>query len=185
MSPDRRYLFRHYWWIAPFGLAIIILAVLFIADSTRVSLMLSAVASCLAFCYFVQQQKLAETKMLKDLFTDFNERYDKLNDTLMEVCELDNAEPICGYKCFLKCFQKGQTLTSKHYNAINDYFNLCSEEYYFYNEGYVPKKVWDCWKTGMKEIFSNRFVREVWDAEFKKGLENSYYGFAEVVQKWP
>jgi hypothetical protein len=182
---DRRYLFRHYWWIASLGLFCVILTVLLFATSNRASLILSAAASCLAFCYFVQQQKLAETKMLKELFTDFNERYDRLNETLIEVCDYSNVEPVRGYQCLLKCFQKRQTLIDKHYNAINDYFNLCSEEYYFYKAGYIPQDVWDCWEQGMKYFFSNKLVREIWDDEINKGLLlNSYYGFPKVVKKW-
>jgi len=37
------------------------------------------------FFYFVYRQHLDETKLFKDLFVDFNARYDKLNDRLNAI----------------------------------------------------------------------------------------------------
>ena len=55
------------------------------ASNDRISLVGSVVAGGLGFCYFVQQQRLSETSLFKDLFTEFNARYDRMNDKLLEI----------------------------------------------------------------------------------------------------
>ena len=59
-----------------------IVCVIVFASNDRISLVGSVVAGGLGFCYFVQQQRLSEH--VKDLFTEFNARYDRMNDELLE-----------------------------------------------------------------------------------------------------
>jgi hypothetical protein len=91
----------------------------------------SVLATGLAFIYFVQQQKLAETSLFKELFTEFNQRYDSLNEKLVAL--------------------RGETseLTPEKKGIVLDYFNLCAEEYLFYKEGYIYPEVWTAWCRGM------------------------------------
>jgi hypothetical protein len=78
---------------------------------------LSGVA--LTTIYFVQKQKLEEIKLFKELFTEFNARYECLNDKLTDIKDdkIDDSR-----------------LTNK---ILEDYFNFCSEEYLFYKEGRI------------------------------------------------
>ena len=79
---DRHFIFRNYWWIALIaGGAAVFLSILF-GGSERMGLVGSAVAGTLGFCYFVQQQKLAEMLLFHQLFTTFNARYNALNGKL-------------------------------------------------------------------------------------------------------
>ena len=57
----------------------------------------------------------------KELVTEFNRRYDKQNNSLLTVLDDDDDKPL----------QKEQK------DAFIDYFNLCSEEYLFYQIGYI------------------------------------------------
>jgi len=151
-------IFRHYWWIAVVvaaggGWAIHILA----ASEDRLTLVGALVTGTLGFCYFVQQQKLAETQLFKDLFTAFNERYDKLNDDLYDIQARKGAVDEAGRK------------------RLIDYFNLCSEEFLFYQEGYIHPVVWRAWCRGVLSYLKAPHIRAVWDEEVERD-KDSYYG---------
>ena len=81
----RQVIFKHYPWIALVGMIAAISVVLVMATKDRVPLVGSVIVVALGFCYFAQQQKLAETSLFKELFTEFNRRYDRLNDRLGQI----------------------------------------------------------------------------------------------------
>ena len=113
--------------------------------------------------YFVQKQKLEEIKLFKDLFTELNFRYDRLNGKISDI--------------------KSKKITdSDEINKIlDDYFNICSEEYLFYKEGRIHNQVWGAWCRGMKEHLSDDVINAYWK---KAQKENSYYGLTtEIIEK--
>ena len=113
--------------------------------------------------YQHQNAKLAHDKMTKELFTEFNTRYNNLNDFLEKIevtCksqeELD-ANPELKYK-------------------LNDFFNLCAEEYYWKQRGRIDKSIWEGWCAGMNSWYNRVEVIQVaWDLEIKKYGCKSYY----------
>ena len=111
---DKYFIFRNYWRIAA-AVAVIAIVVIFASGSTgRESLIAITLGTALAFCYFVQSQKLDELRLFKDLFTDFNCRYDKMNDTLENI-RAGNGRNGAEVK-----------------KTLVDYFNLCAEECLFF-----------------------------------------------------
>ena len=115
----------------------------------------------LSFVYFYQSQRLEQTRLLKELVTDFNARYDRLNEVLNRIVEEGNAmgaheeRPLSVY--------------------LDDYFNLCAEEYLFFRRGYIPVEVWESWQRGMRTFYrSSPQIAERWERELRSG---SYYGF--------
>ena len=42
------------------------------------------------------------------------------------------------------------------------YFDLCSEEYYLHEKGYIPQKVWNLWTEGMQMIVNNKDFLIAW-----------------------
>ena len=54
-----------------------------------------------------------------------------------------------------------------------DYFNLCAEEFLYYQRGYIYPTVWQAWCRGMFQYLRIKAVRELWESEVKTG---SYYG---------
>ena len=154
---NRQVIFRHYAWIALSCAAVGISAVLAFATSDRMPLIGSVIAAILAFCYFVQQQKLAEISLFKDLFTEFNRRYDALNDRLAQI------------------EASGTQMDPAGRQIIVDYFNLCAEEYLFFAEGYIHRAAWRSWCAGMLWYFDREPFRSVWNEESKT---NSYYGLS-------
>jgi hypothetical protein len=117
----------------------------------------AVLASALGFCYFVQQQKLAETRLFLDLFTAFNARYDALNDSLTRIAD------------------KGGALDQESRQKIVDYLNLCAEEYLFHSEGYIHSEVWRSWCAGMLWHLEREPFGAVW---LEESQSNSYYGFS-------
>lgn len=151
---NRHFVFKHYWWISmAVGGVAGYLAFRFGGDD-KVGFIGSVIAGTLGFCYFVQQHKLAETILFHQLFTNFNARYDAINNKLAVLIEERELSP-------------------EQRSTIVDYFNLCAEEYLFYQQGYIPRKVWRSWCRGMAWYLKRHPYRSVWNDEVS--IE-SFYG---------
>lgn len=153
----KRLIFRYYWALAvvAFGLAIYLTTEVDMKE--RLPLLGAATAGILGFCYFVQQQRLAETLLFKELFTEFNSRYNAMNDRLTGV-------------------PRGTTPSDAQKNLIVDYFNLCAEEYLFYREGFILPEVWPSWCRGMLQYLNDEPFRTIWREE---NALQAYYGLSE------
>lgn len=106
--------------------------------------------------YFLHQRHLEGARFFKELVTEFNGRYDKQNNTLLVALENDGP------------------FEQKRKQAFIDYFNLCAEEYLFYEVGYIYERVWEAWYNGMKQFGRDQRVTELWLREIQT---DSYYGF--------
>ena len=148
-------LFRYYVLLVVVGSALAICVGNLRGWTSKPEVVVSIVAISLGFIYFVQRQKLDETRLFHELFCAFNNRYDKLNARLMRMAsksELDERDRAV---------------------AI-DYFNLCAEEYLFYREGYILPDVWTSWCRGMWQyVGAESPLRRLWIEEVATG---SYYG---------
>jgi len=69
-------------------------------------------------------------------------------------------------------------LTDAEVDTLYDYFNLCGEEYLFYQKGYIYPEVWASWVKGMNIFFRNQRVNNLWLVEAKT---SSYYGL--IIEK--
>jgi hypothetical protein len=121
-------------------------------------ILISGVVAVGGFTYFFYRQHLDETKLFKELFVEFNERYDRLSDRLNGILF-------------------GRTegdLSDTERELLFSYFNLCAEEYFFYKAGYIDHHVWKAWSRGMHVFFQHPRIRALWDCDCK---DNSYYGF--------
>jgi hypothetical protein len=114
------------------------------------------VVTFLGFIHFVQRQKREEIRFFHELFTDFNRRYDQLNE-------------------HLDAFDKAGTVEGVGRANVIDYFNLCAEEYLYFREDYIYPEVWASWCRGMLQYLDkpNQPMRQLWDIEVNTG---SYYG---------
>ena len=119
--------------------------------------------------YNKNQTDLAYDKLEKDLFAEFNSRYDALNEYLEKITAFgtlkelekninhDNGNSILRYK-------------------LNDYFNLCAEEYYWYCKKLISERIWLSWHTGMNSWYQNHsIIREAWKQEVEKYGAKSFY----------
>lgn len=166
-------MFRH-WLFRNHGLVSLLLvtastwaAICLLKLPNPLEIIAPAIASALGFSYFVQQQKLAEVRLFKELFTEFNARYDKLNDYLLDIASLPAGTPVDDVKR----------------KKIIDYFNLCAEEYLFYKDGYIHQDVWGAWCRGMKFYLDKKNIRDLWNKE-NELQPGSYYGLTpEEIEK--
>jgi hypothetical protein len=122
---------------------------------------LSGVGILLGLVYFLQKQRLEETRLFKELFVDFNKRYDEINRKLDDILRKEGAE-----------------LAPKDRATIIEYLNLCAEEYLFYKRGYIHPAAWTTWNKGMIDILSKRRVLPLAKEELKEDL---YYGLDRVL----
>ena len=151
-------IFRYYILIALAGCLAAIAAVLNSHQNFNWQLLLPIIGGSSSFVYFIQKQKLEETRLFKELFTSFNERYDRLNETLNNIIIGNEVED----------------LSLEEKNSLYDYFNLCGEEYFFYKQGYIYPEVWRSWRNGMRIFYKNQKIKNLWAREIEN---NSYYGF--------
>jgi hypothetical protein len=141
--------------------AIVVLAVFAVwykLGKSHPELLLTGIGAVAGFAYFLYRQHLDETRLFKEMFVDFNARYDKLNNDLNKI--LDG--------------QKGGLLSVMERDTAYKYFNLCAEEHLFNEAGYIDDKVWKAWQKGMTIFFSHPRIAALWESEEKT---DSYYGF--------
>jgi hypothetical protein len=141
------------------GLVAVAVASFTFPGGERPELLFSGMAAVTGLTYFFYRQHLDETKLFKELFIEFNERYGKLNDRLNSI----RFGPLNAH------------LSDADRDLLFTYFNLCAEEYFFYQAGYIDHAVWESWKKGMGLFFSVPRIRELWNIESKS---SSYYGFS-------
>jgi len=110
------------------------------------------------FLILVQKQKLEETRLFKELFNEFNTRYDKLNENLNRI----------------RTDTKSIEMIPADRDVLYNYFNLCAEEHFFHLQGYIPEEVWSSWWEGMRYFFNCPRIRAEWDGD---PGGNSFYGF--------
>jgi hypothetical protein len=96
--------------------------------------------------------------MFVSLFEKFNTRYDGLNEKLNAIISRPIDSP----------------LVAENITTLYDYFNLCAEEYLYYEAGYIDEKVWQAWLRGMSYFAADESVHRLWETEIESG---SYYGF--------
>jgi hypothetical protein len=150
-------MFRYYFPIA-LAISVILIIVGFIfSQKLDWKLNLTLVGSIISSIYFVEKQKLEQMELFKELFTEFNRRYDGLNERLNQILVEDHK----------------RELSTEQIDVLYDYFNLCGEEYLFYKQGFIYPEVWAAWYNGMTVFGKNKRISELWQKEVKT---DSYYG---------
>jgi len=151
----KRFLFNYY---AAISLVIFISAiVLLIIQSLEWSHFSAIAVGVFAFAFGVQKQSLEEIKLFKELFDQFNTRYDKMNDNLNQIHQQPSDLP----------------LTEDEKKKLFKYFNLCGQEHLFHRKGFICEEVWKAWKSGMDYFRKNPRIKNFWDKEL--GDNDSYY----------
>lgn len=129
--------------------------------------------------YSKRTQKIANEKMMKELFTEFNKRYDEINKSLVEIEKeyptsdaLDKAKSADNPKY-------GNFLRQK----VIDYFSLCAEEFYWYHyKKRIDRLIWKSWQSGMNYWYKKvPVVKYLWELEVKANGKESYH--IDIKQK--
>lgn len=151
-------LFKYYGVITAAVLVLVIILIYLKGNTVDWKIVVTLISVAFSFTYFVQKQKLEEMKLFKELYGEFNARYDDLNESLNRILR----------------DKSGKKLEPDELDILYNYFNLCGEEYFYYRQGYIYPKVWKAWRNGMKIFYANERIRKTWADELKN---DSYYGF--------
>lgn len=122
------------------------------------------VFSCIQF-------EIQHKKSEMDLFNEYNKKYDKLNDDLAIL----TSKTVSNH-------DKRNEIKKKDKSLIIDYLNLCAEEYYWRNHGYISDDLWTNWQMGI-EFNLKKFseIEEILEIIKKEcNNKNSYYGFFDT-----
>lgn len=153
----KHWFFRHYWWLLLVTAGAALLSAIVASPRVEWQLVLGIVGSALSGIYFVQKQRLEEMHLFKEIFTECNKRYDGLNERLNAIA----AAP------------EDAALSQDELDTLNDYFNLCAEEFLFFQTGYLLPPVWRAWRNGIMSFMASKRIRQHWERERMTG---SYYG---------
>lgn len=111
-----------------------------------------------------EQAKLDKRKAQRELFEKFNERFDKLNDILNDIA---------ANKSLIE-------LSKIEERTVQDYLNLCSEEYFCYTRQLIDKDIWKSWQVGIDNYLKTKSISELFLRERTKSAE-SYYNFFSTL----
>ena len=103
----------------------------------------------------------ANDRFFKELFVDFNRRFDDLRSVLSGITS-------------------ESAIDGSQREFIVDYINLCAEEYMWVKKGRIPLDIWESWQARIKSFLNMPAIREVFVEELDRARE-SYYGFFEEV----
>lgn len=140
------------------------------------TLLATIVLGCLGFIitayYSWHAKKIAHEQMLKQLFVEFNRRYDALNGYLAEI---EKKYPTLE---MLETSEKSEELKQK----IIDYFSLCAEEFFWYHhKKRIDDIIWNSWQAGMNYWYNNvPAIRSLWKIEIKTNGKESYYITSDI-----
>ena len=141
---------------------------LFFLTGERVEILGAVIATGISLSLGIRHYKTENDKLFKELFTEFNSKYDnKFNHTLEDI--------VVNYKLV-----KDYELDKKQMKLIIDYLNFCAEEYLWKTKNRIPEKVWNSWENGMVYYLNNPLINEVILRE--KGQKDSYYGLFEKIK---
>lgn len=137
------------------------------SEAVIISGILGGCGLLITLTYNYKNTQLANHKMQKELFTEFNKRYNDLNDDLNLLSNSSLAH-------FTAWFLPEDQIRIKA--TIYDFFNLCAEEYYWHKKKRIPTKVWISWEKGMNDIYNrSEVIQKMWDEECQNGSHISYY----------
>jgi len=146
----------HDWFLPICGVLLIVGVIVVVrAGTPRTQAILALGGGILGFVYFLQKQVLEELTLFERLFADFNRRYCEMNEPLQSLMRTEGP------------------LTPGHRALLEDYFNLCAEEYLYRTYGIIDFRVWRSWCRGMLQYLHDPRIAEFWEKEEAAGF---YYG---------
>lgn len=117
--------------------------------------------------YNKNQSDIASHQLQKELFAEYNKRYDVLNGYLEKITKHESMEYLMNDHPLEYSFLR---------NKLNDYFNLCAEEYYWFKNGRIDEDLWKSWEVGMNAWYDNHpIIQEAWKEEYKSFGHQSFY----------
>lgn len=126
---------------------------------SRLKAAITAIGCFGGFVHFLYSQHHQDARFFRELFTDFNKRFDRL-------CN--------GLKTIRLRTPGGTALDDEQKRKLCEYFDLCAEEHLFHEAGYIDQRVWEAWCRGMVIFDDDAEIHKHWKHELSTGC---YYGF--------
>lgn len=160
MSPRLKFCIYQYYFYIVLGLLVIAGGVIafFWNKVNDIETLFTIFVGLFSFIFLTQKQQLEELRTFRELFSELNSRYDKLDVRLNRIAARDDND---------------HPLTKFEIDTLYKYFNLCGEEYLYYRKGYIYPQVWEAWCNGMAFFLRNKRIEKLWTDE--EGQEY-YYG---------
>jgi len=130
-------------------------------ESVLITAILGVIGLIITVIYYYHSSKLSNDRMSKELFTEFNSRYGKFNDSLVDISKCQTIDEL--------------EKDSKLKNNLIDYFNLCAEEYFWYKKGRIDSLIWKAWSAGMNDWYKYPVIQAAWEKEIEEFDCRSYY----------
>ena len=161
--------FKKYWDIVFINLFTLVVSIsMFVYYGNKIEIIGAILATGISISFGVRQYKMENDKMFKELFENFNSKYDdKFNDRLNKIDEDYQNNKL--------------TIDEKDMLLIIDYLNFCSEEYLWYRKGRIPEIVWQSWENGMLYFLNLEPINNI--IQTQKKQKTSYYGLFEKLGK--
>lgn len=156
------YHLRRYWIFVILAIiGIGILSNLRVKDKIEIEVFIGILASIITLFISLVSYYQTNDKFFRELFTAFNERYDKLNNFLEKIEGNENLEP-------------------DERQKIIDYLNLCAEEYMWVKRGRIPFHIWKSWMKGIEVHFLKPNINAIVKNQ-RAQWKSSYYGFMDTL----
>lgn len=142
-----------------------------------VTLIIGVFTLIISYWYNRNNLIINHQKMEKELFSEYNKKYDNLNDSLsllsvsMTIEELKSTPSKIENKML--------------YHVVIDYFNLCAEQFYWNSKDRISKEIWNAWNAGMMNYYDTYpVIRELWEVETKgNGFKSFYLSQSQTIFK--
>jgi len=158
-----KYAWKRYWLIIFLVLTTMVgLILLAVNNIIKYEIFFGGVAFLLTLFISIINFYQNNDKFFKELFTEFNKRYDDFND-------------------FLNAVKDDDTFNEAEKEKVMDYFNLCAEEYMWVKKGRIPPDIWKAWKNGIQRHLSKAPIRKLFEEE-RAMWKGSYYGFFDEMK---
>ena len=156
----KHFIFRHYLVMAVLLLLSVTAGtILFWQRIDGIEVLIGVYGATITAIFIVQRQQHEELRTFNELFKEFNSRYDAVNERLNALVEKDVS----------------QALDDGEIDLLNDYFNLCGEEYLYYRRGFIFHEVWMAWANGIIYFLGHPRIWPRWNSEEASA---SYYGLS-------
>ncbi|MEM1325834.1 MAG: hypothetical protein AAGI23_07770 [Bacteroidota bacterium] len=131
-------------------------------------LVVTIVGLMITIFYNRRQLQIFNDQLKLNFFADYTKRYQQIMLHLPEDIIDDDFD-------YDVLSEEKRKTTLKH---MRIYFNLCSEEYELWNNGYIEKRIWDNWKAGIEFAMTKKAFRDAWERTKQDAI------YHEDFRKW-
>ena len=128
----------------------------------------------IAYCDFKKELKkqrkeeeMQTTIARLSFFSEYTKRYSEIMLGL----------PNCVHEKQFVYSEHDKTETEMILRYMRIYFDLCSEEFYLFSQGYIEENVWKDWKEGIEMALKKDAFKIAWENLYKnkKTIESQFY----------